>query len=282
MSAGVRVGDADARTTVLEVVRSGIATTFQDRGRAGLAQIGVGAAGAIDLGLSALVNRLVGNEPAAAVIETCGGLELVATAPVVVASSAHLAPMHLQVGERIVIRAGARGRLWHYVAVRGGFAVEPVLGSVSRDTLAGLGPEPLTEGQPLGARATSTEFAIVDHTPLPELDSVVRILPGPRRHWFSDASWDGFLSNPWTVITTSRVGARLAGGPVERVVDGELPSEGLVRGAIQVPPGGEPVVMLADHPTTGGYPVIAVVHPDDLATLAQHSAGSRVRFRRYG
>lgn len=267
---------------VLEVVRSGIATTFQDRGRPGLAQVGVGAAGAVDLGLSALVNRLVGNDPTATVIETCGGLELVATAPVVVASSAHLSPAYLQAGERVVVRPGARGRLWHYIAVRGGFAVEPILGSASRDTLAGLGPDPLVEGQPLVARATSTAFARVDHAPLAELEPVVRVLPGPRRHWFSDPSWDAFFTDPWTVLATSRVGARLAGGSIERVVDGELPSEGLVRGAVQVPPAGEPVVMLADHPTTGGYPVIAVVHPDDLPTLAQHSAGSRVRFRRYG
>lgn len=273
--------DGTAAASVLLVVRSGIATTFQDRGRAGLAQIGVGAAGAVDPGLAGLVNRLVGNDPAAAVIETCGDLELLATAPVIVASSAHLAPTQLQVGERVVVRPGAHGRLWHYVAVHGGFEVDPVLGSASRDTLAGLGPEPLADGQPLGARAVSRSFSIVDHAPLAELDAVVRVLPGPRRHWFSDTSWDRFFSSPWTVTSTSRVGTRLAGGPVERVVDGELPSEGLVRGAIQVPPGGEPMVMLADHPTTGGYPVIAVVHPDDVATLAQHSAGSRVRFRRY-
>ena len=84
------------------------------------------------------------------------------------------------------------------------------------------------------------------------------------------------------MTTTSRVGVRLRGGTIDRVDDRELPSEGLVRGAIQVPPGGEPVVMLADHPTTGGYPVIAVVHPDDVAIVAQHSAGSAITFRRYG
>jgi biotin-dependent carboxylase-like uncharacterized protein len=269
-------------TGVLRVIRAGIATTFQDRGRPGLAQVGVGAAGAVDPGLSALVNRLVGNPGTAVVVETCGGLELEATGPVVVASSAHLAPEHLAAGERLVVRPGARGRLWHYVAVPGGFAVEPVLGSASRDTLAGIGPAPLVEGQPLAARTAPSEFAMVDHAPLPELDPVVRVLPGPRRHWFSDAAWEALTTAPWTVTTTSRIGVRLSGAPVERIVTGELPSEGLVRGAIQVPPGGEPVVMLADHPTTGGYPVIAVVHPDDVAALAQHSAGSRVRFRHYG
>jgi len=269
-------------TGVLRVIRPGIATTFQDRGRSGLAQVGVGTAGSVDPGLSALVNRLVANGPGAVVIETCGDLELRASAPATVASSAHLAPVHLDAGERFVVRPGARGRLWHYVAVRGGFAVEPVLGSASRDTLAGIGPAPLIEGQSLDARPAPSEFAVVDHAPLPELASVVRVLPGPRRHWFSDASWHALAATAWTVTTTSRIGIRLAGGTFDRVVDGELPSEGLVRGAIQVPPGGEPVVMLADHPTTGGYPVIGVVHPDDVATLAQHSAGNRVRFRHYG
>lgn len=269
-------------TGILEVERPGIAATFQDRGRTGLAHVGVGAAGAVDPVLSALVNRLVGNGPDAVVIETCGDLELRATAPVIVASSAHLAPVHLHAGEGFVVRPGARGRLWHYVAVRGGFAVEPVLGSASRDTLAGIGPAPLVDGQSLGARPVPSEFAVVDHAPLPELGSVVRVLPGPRRDWFSDTSWHALARTAWTVTTTSRIGVRLTGGTFDRVVDGELPSEGLVRGAIQVPPGGEPAVMLADHPTTGGYPVIGVVHPDDVATLAQHSAGSRVRFRHYG
>jgi allophanate hydrolase subunit 2 len=82
----------------------------------------------------------------------------------------------------------------------------------------------------------------------------------------------------WTVENTSRVGLRLAGSAVRRVLDDELVSEGLVAGAIQVPPDGQPVVMLADHPTTGGYPVIAVVDPDDLAALAQRRVGSIVRF----
>lgn len=265
-----------------EVVRPGIATTFQDRGRPGLAHLGVGAAGAVDRGLAALVNRLVGNDPASVVIETCGGLELEATAAVVVATSADLAPTALAAGERIVVPPGARGRLWHYVAVSGGFDVETVLGSASRDTLAGLGPAPLTEGQGLERQPASRAYTAVDHVPLRELDLVVRVAPGPRRDWFSDRSWDRLVSTEWTVTTTSRIGVRLAGNGIERVVERELPSEGLVSGAIQVPPGGEPVVMLADHPTTGGYPVIAVVHPDDVSTIGQHSAGSRIRLHRYG
>lgn len=267
---------------MIEVARPGIASTFQDLGRPGFAHVGVGAAGAVDRHLAALVNRLVGNGPAAVVVETCGDLELVASEPVIVATSDGLAPTTVTRGQRILVRPGAHGRLWQYVAVRGGFAVDAVLGSASRDTLAGLGPVPLIEGQRLVTSSASGVFTVVDQAPLRELATVVRIVPGPRREWFSDASWDELAFAPWTVTTTSRIGVRLAGGTIERVVRRELPSEGLVRGAIQVPPGGEPVMMLADHPTTGGYPVIAVVHPDDVAIVGQHSAGSRISFRRYG
>ncbi len=177
------------------------------------------------------------------------------------------------------MRAGAHGRLWHYVAVSGGFVVPSVLGSGSTDTLSGLGPEPLRAGQRIPVSVAVDGYGAADHAPLRELGHVVRLLPGPRRNWFTAESWQSLLDSSWTVTATSRIGVRLRGGSIERTVRHELPSEGLVRGAIQVPPDGEPVVMSADHPTTGGYPVIAVVHPDDLATLAQHSAGTSVRFR---
>lgn len=267
---------------MIEVARAGIASTFQDPGRPGLAHVGVGAAGAIDPGLAALVNRLVGNGAASVVIETCGDLELRTDEPAVVATSADLTPMALSAGARFAVRPGSQGRLWHYVAIRGGFDVPRVLGSASRDTLAGLGPEPLVEGQRVASGPATGELTLVDHAPLRELATVVRVVTGPRRDWFTDRSWTALVREPWEVTATSRVGVRLRGGAIERVDDRELPSEGLVRGAIQVPPGGEPVIMLADHPTTGGYPVIAVVHPDDVAVAAQQSGGARITFRNYG
>jgi allophanate hydrolase subunit 2 len=104
------------------------------------------------------------------------------------------------------------------------------------------------------------------------------VWPGPRHDWFEGSSSTLLTTDAWTIDNASRVGLRLAGAAVRRVLDDELVSEGLVAGAIQVPPDGQPVVMLADHPTTGGYPVIAVVDPDDLAALAQRRVGSVVRF----
>ncbi len=266
---------------MIEIVRPGIATTFQDVGRPGFAHIGVGTSGAVDRELATLVNRLVGNSPTEIVIETCGDLELVAIKPTVVATTDELAPITLLPGDHLTVRAGRHGRLWQYVAGHGGFVVSPVLGSGSYDTLSGLGPPPPSVGDRVAIGVDPSGYTIVDGAPLRELGAMARVLPGPRRDWFTEASWKSLAAEDWTVTTTSRIGVRLRGGDLRRAVADELPSEGLVRGAIQVPPGGEPMMMLADHPTTGGYPVIGVVHPDDVATVAQHSAGTTVRFRHY-
>jgi allophanate hydrolase subunit 2 len=107
------------------------------------------------------------------------------------------------------------------------------------------------------------------------------VLEGPHNVWFATGAFETFTATEWTVSTSSRVGVRLSGPPLARSIDEELPSEGLVTGAVQVPPDGQPVVLLADHPTTGGYPVIAVVHDDDLGAIAQRPAGWSVRFRAY-
>ena len=267
---------------MIEIVRPGIATTFQDAGRPGYAHLGVGASGAVDTRLAALVNRLVGNEPGFAVIETVGDLEIRSDRHVWVASTNELAPVLVEPGRAIVVRPNAHGRLWHYLAIHGGFAVDPVLGSRSYDTMSGLGPPPPQAGDRVPIGRTDGDYTIVDQAALPEISPSARILPGPRRDWFTEASWRRLTGATWTVTTTSRVGVRLSGPVIHRLIDDELPSEGLVRGAIQVPPSGEPVMMLADHPTTGGYPVIAVVHPDDVATVAQHSGGTTVKLRQYG
>jgi allophanate hydrolase subunit 2 len=115
--------------------------------------------------------------------------------------------------------------------------------------------------------------------PLAGVADVIRVDPGPRSDWFADDWADRLTASTWTVTTSSRVGVRLTGATLTRIVTDELPSEGLVRGALQVPPDGDPVMMLSDHPTTGGYPVIAVVHQDDVAAVAQHMAGTSIRFR---
>ena len=267
-----------AERRALEVVDVGWSTTIQDLGRPGLAHLGVTAAGAIDPGLAALVNRLVGNDERAAVLETAGGLAVRPTGPVLVATTAELAPRLLAVGEPLAI-VSDDVHTWSYVAVRGGISVDPVLGSRSHDTLSGIGPAPISAGMRLAVGvdpATPITVDVAQRRPGP---SRIRLWPGPRADWFDAASSARLTDGEWIVETVSRVGLRLAGTSMHRVVSDELPSEGLVAGAIQVPHDGQPVVMLADHPTTGGYPVIAVVEPDDLAALAQRRVGSIVRFR---
>lgn len=265
--------------SALEIVELGWSTTIQDHGRPGHAAIGVPTSGALDHRLHALVNRLVGNPDTVPVLETAGGLRLRAIRPCVVATSAEAAPRAVEGGALIEVDP-APGQLWAYLAVRGGIAVELVLGSASHDTLSGLGPPPLAHGHRLDIGPDPGTPLVVDQAPIADGGpGPVRIWPGPRLDWFVDGAWEQLLATTWTVSSdVSRVGARLDGPALERSVTDELPSEGMVLGALQVPPDGRPVVMLADHPTTGGYPVIAVVDPSSLTAVAQRRPGSELRF----
>jgi allophanate hydrolase subunit 2 len=161
-----------------------------------------------------------------------------------------------------------------YLAVAGGIDVEPVLGSRSTDTLSGLGPARLTDGQvlPVGTPSSGPRFV----RPLPILAEIeLGVWIGPRQDWVEVA---GLFGATYEISPVSnRVACRLAGSALKRAKAGELPPEGLVLGAIQVPPDGQPLIFLADHPTTGGYPVIGVV--DDVTPLAQARPGTSVRFR---
>lgn len=261
----------------LTIVRRGWSTTVQDRGRPGLAHLGVPRAGPVDRPLADLVNRVVGNAPGAALFETAGGLEIRAEWPLVVAASPTGAPVSLQPGDHLRIEAGTRNV--EYLAVRGGLLVEPVLGSASHDTLSGLGPDPVDVGARYEVGDDPRTPVHVDVAPLVDGSDRIRLWPGPRLDLFVDDAFATILASRWRVTEYwSRVGVRLTGPAPARRHDGELASEGLVLGAVQMPPSGEPVVMLADHPTTGGYPVVAVVHHDDLPSLARRRPDSVVTF----
>ncbi|MGQ1798703.1 5-oxoprolinase/urea amidolyase family protein [Kocuria oceani] len=289
---------APVRGAHLVVDRPGLQTLVQDGGRTGSAALGVSPSGALDAAAAATANRLVGNPAGAALLENLlGRLELAAHGDHVLAVTGAAAPLAvegpapwrpapgtpfaLRDGERLAVGAtvsGARA----YVAVRGGVAVPPVLGSRSTDTLAGLGPDPLGPGDavPVGP-APGTAVRPPEPLPEPAGVPVVRVVPGPRDDWFPASAVESFFAQDWALATSSdRVGARLDGRPLDRARTDELPSEGTVPGCVQVPPSGLPVVLLQDAPTTGGYPVIGVVHPQDLAVLAQLPPGARLRFRR--
>lgn len=292
-------GTADGIRGVLEVLVPGPYATVQDLGRPGYAHLGVPRSGAADAPALRLANRLVGNPEGHAGIEfTFGGAVLRVSCGAWIAVTG--APCPVEVGDGATWRrAGMGGPVWveagsririgtpwaglrTYLAVRGGIAVEPVLGSRSSDSLSGLGPAPLAAGSvlPIGREGPLRPMIVDQAPPRPVPSSpVVRVLPGPRDDWFAPGALDDLCAGPYAVSPDSnRVGVRLRGTALKRSRDGELPSEGMVGGAIQVPPDGLPIVFLTDHPPTGGYPVIGVVATEDLPVMAQLRPGDHVRF----
>jgi biotin-dependent carboxylase-like uncharacterized protein len=193
----------------------------------------------------------------------------------------HASVIVMQPGQTLRLQYAQAG-LRSYVGVRGGVAVPDVLGSRSTDTLSGLGPPPLRSGDELPVGDLAADEPVVDVAPVarPADRPVLGVLPGPRRDRLADDAWALLTSAEWAVGTDSdRVGLRLSGPALRHAASGELPSEGLVPGAVQVPPDGAPVLFLADHPVTGGYPVLAVVRTADLPIAAQLRPGDVVRFR---
>ncbi|CAB4765368.1 unannotated protein [freshwater metagenome] len=283
-------------SSALRVAATGPSVLLQDLGRPGLAHLGVPRSGALDAPAAALARRLVGGAADDAVLEVLlGGLEVVLEAdpgsgawvavtgaPCSVAVDGRAAPhgraVWVPAGSRLVLGRPASG-LRSYLAVDGGLPVAEVLGSRSSDTLAGVGPAPVRAGDrlPVGVRRGEPGNAEV---PPARATGPLRLHPGPRSAWCEDPL-AALTSGAWTVGADSdRVGLRLHGDPLARRRTEELPSEGMVLGAVQVPPDGQPVVFLADHPPTGGYPVVAVVEEADLWRCAQLRPGERVRFTR--
>jgi biotin-dependent carboxylase-like uncharacterized protein len=269
---------------------------IEDLGRPGWAHLGVPTSGALDGPALALANRLVGNPPGAAGLEILvGGLTLRAETSVRVALTGAQLPtlvdgrplawgaaVSVPQGGRLAVRPDPRGlRAW--LAVAGGIDVPAVLGSRSTDTLSGLGPAPVRPGDrlpvgPLPAVPSGSASAIPDPTDMGP--TTLRLRLGPRDDWFSRFPFDVWRTRDLVVSPSSdRVAVRLLGEPLVRRRRAELPSEGLVTGAVQVPGDGQPLIFLADHPTTGGYPVVGVVDPADLPRCAQLRPGDRVRFR---
>lgn len=281
----------------LAVLATGPLAVLTDKGRRGVAHLGVSASGAADRAAYDLGQRLLEQYGGEAAIEvTFGGLVLRSEAVftmVITGADAQAtldghgvgmnAPFFVFPGQTLTLDRPQHG-LRTYVGVRGGFDAEVVLGSRSTDVLSGIGPRPLKAGDVLTvATAATLAFTGVDQAPVWPLSGGpvdVVVCPGPRDDWFADP--DGLIHREWTVSTQSnRVGVRLEGGQIARARghEGELPTEGMVRGAIQVPPSGEPVVFLADHPVTGGYPVIGVATPESVDRLAQATPGQAVVFR---
>ena len=266
---------------MIEVLDSGPLTTVQDRGRPGLAHLGVPPSGAADPRAYELGSRLVGNRPGAASLEsTLGGpkLRFLADGVVALTGAEHWPAFEVAPGDILDVEPYARGARV-YLSVRGGIDVEPVLGSRSTDLMSGLGPPVVRPGDVLrvGDEVAGAPEPL-SAGPLPA-EPALRVVAGPRADWFAPQALASLTSQAWRMSTSSnRVGIRLEGEPLEWARSEELRSEGLVTGALQVPPNGQPILLGPDHPTTGGYPVLAVVCSDDLWLMGQLRPGDRVRF----
>jgi len=282
---------------MIEIIQPGPLALFQDLGRPGYTDLGVGRCGAFDKTAHRLANRLVGNSESAATIEiTLGQLKLrllqASTIAVtgartdIIVEAGHQTRTHdsntplslpadctLQLGTPSI---GVRS----YLAVRGGFDAPVVLGSRSRDRLAGIGPAPLACGDRLATGTLTESMPASEPAPtLGDRSQRLRIIPGPRADWFADGALRTLTDSSWTLAQSSdRVGVRLHGPQLARRITGELPSEPTLPGAIQVPPDGQPIVLGPDAPVTGGYPVIAVLASGQLSRLGQARPGDDVRF----
>jgi len=278
----------------IEVLDGGLLTTVQDAtGRPGWRRYGVQAAGALDPDAARTANRLAGNTDSAAVIEvTLLGPSLRLSAPARVGlagadlgatlDGTPLAPgtsgsgRLISFGER---RSGARA----YLAIAGGIEVERLLGSASTDLrsgFGGLGGRAVRAGDRLDIGAASGDARAASGRPAA---GQIRVLPGPHLDRFAPGMLDRLCEAAWTVSPQAdRMGYRLDGRAVEHSETPEVPSLGLPLGAIQVPPDGRLIVMLADRPVTGGYPVIGCVARADIGRVAQLLPGDTLRFARTG
>lgn len=290
----------------LLVLRAGPSALVQDLGRPGHAAVGVTGSGVADRAAAALALRCVGADPAAAVLEILlGGLTVMTDADAVVAVTGArtlvvvVTPSGSRrtaaTGEVLTLEAGSTLEIGptttgvrSYLAVRGGIDVEPVLGSRSRDTLAGLGPAPVTSGDVLtvgdlvvGPWAEHWHAVAVERGGAVGDPVDLEVIPGPRDDLFPAEAWTVLARTAHVSGHADRVGVRIDPVvPVPRLTRGEIASEGMVRGAVQIPTDGHPVVFGPDHPVTGGYPVIGVLTERSSDAISQLLPGAAVRFRR--
>lgn len=288
----------------LQIINPGLHCVLQDMGRPGQTGQGVSRSGALDLGALRAANRAVGNPSDMACVEAVlGGLSFIchgraviavtgAQTPVTITNASGLQwsaenyqPIELEAGDKVSLGSPLAG-LRSYLSIRGGFEVAPVLGSLSTDTLAQVGPPALAAGDQLGFTTLTTGTSVsLNEAPAFDLPTTANIVTldvvmGPRTDWFTEDAIARLSSQLWRVTSQSnRVGIRLAGEtPLERSNHQELPSEGTSVGAIQVPASGQPVLFLADHPLTGGYPVIGAVASYHLDLAGQIPVNAQIRF----
>jgi biotin-dependent carboxylase-like uncharacterized protein len=280
----------------LLVKQPGVLSLLQDGGRLGRHRIGLTTGGPVDPGAMSWANRLVGNEPGATALEASfGGLELEAQTDTLIAITGGDQPLSINRQElpgwrSHQIKAGDRISLGFaqqfcrsYLAVAGGFQIEPRFGStatVVREGVGGLDGGKLEAAQILPCRSVKALPCLQLASPTQYSNSIeIRVIPGYQQHAFGELQQRRFFSGEYIVTDRAdRMGYRLEGPAIECDIEGIL-SEGICSGAIQIPADGQPIVLLQDRQTIGGYPKIGAALSLDTARLAQLMPGGRVRFR---
>ncbi len=278
----------------LHITFAGPLVSLQDAGRTGGLRYGISPSGPMDRLASAAAHAALGNPPGSTAIEvSLAGIALTcAQQPVTLAitggsftvdhngtKSTGWQVLTLQPNDRLTLRAGPSGS-WAYIAVAGTLDAQPFMGSTARHSKTHLGAQALAAGTTLHITDAQVRDSRIGTLPLPsEPDGPVRVVLGPQDHHFADHAVTTFLASPYTVDPAyDRMGMRLDGPPLDLSGALSIPSEPVLRGAVQVAGDGVPTVLLADHQSTGGYPKIATVVSCDTDRLAQFRAGDRLRF----
>jgi biotin-dependent carboxylase-like uncharacterized protein len=291
--------------SALRIVSPGLSTTIQDLGRPGFQRLGVAVSGALDPVSLRAANALVGNPSDAGALEALyvgptfaidtedarlafvgadAAIEILADADA--DGGEVIRPMRsVRLRRGQIVRVGSlKDGATLYIAVEGGFAIEPVLGSVATDCRGKIGGwqgRALIEGDMLPLRRSKA--TVRDEYVIGDLDLTVpsrfRAVPGPQSDYFSDAEIERFFAAEYTVSAESnRMGMRLDGSPIRHRCGFNIVSDAIATGSIQVPGSGQPIVLLADHQTTGGYPKIATVISADLPALGRLPIGAKIAF----
>ncbi|MDP2310721.1 MAG: allophanate hydrolase subunit 2 family protein [Pseudomonadota bacterium] len=270
-------------TIELEIVATPGLAWIQDAGRPGQMVHGVPPGGALVPERLAVANGAVGNGRGAAAVEAFGGLVVAARGGDLRVAWGGEGDWLLR--DHVRVLAAAPGDRVAYLAVAGGLDVPVVLGGRGLLPVAGLGGgvgRPLRAGDRIGV-GEGGGLGIATGAFSPGLDAPIRVVAGPDLDRFSSGAWGTLLGTAWRIGAASdRVGMRLAGPAIPRTDGDAALSTPMVQGALQVPAGGAPIVLGPDHPTTGGYPVIAVVIRADLGALLLREPGARVVFEAIG
>lgn len=285
-----------------KVIKPGFFSSFQDAGRFGYEHLGVTCGGPMDAMAANWANRLLDNPAGSTVVEiTAGGLELEVQTQTMIAVTGGDLNLTLNDEPKVPWRslwvepgdclrfASARLGFRGYMAVKGGFKAQPILGStatVRRDKLGGVhgNGEPLQEGDWLAADRLSAEDVPrqIPQRFMPDYSGplTLHLVPGYQQRQFSKASWQQLIQQPFKLDKRSdRMGARLTGDALKAPTLKTHWSEATSYGAVQVPPDGQPIIMLNDRQTLGGYPVLGNILPLDLFNLAQRQPGTEVRIK---